>query len=54
MLAADSEVGDTPLRFFTQNTMPLYRLGLFSHNLWNTCALAYYRQIGNWRRVAEP
>ena len=38
MLAADSEMGDTPLRFFTQNTMPLCRFGLFSHNLcvWGT------------------
>ena len=23
--------------FFTQNTMPLCRLGLFFHNLWDTC-----------------
>ena len=37
MLTADGEAGDTPLRFFTQNTMPLWRLGLFSHNLWDTC-----------------
>ena len=36
MLTADGEAGDTPLRFFTKNTMPLWRLGLFSHNLWDT------------------
>ena len=36
MLTADGEAGDTPLRFFTQNTMPLCRLGLFFHNLWET------------------
>ncbi len=27
MLTADGEAGDTPLRFFTQNTMPLCRSG---------------------------
>ncbi len=38
MLTADGEAGDTLLRIFSQNTMPLYRLGLFSHNLWDTRA----------------
>jgi hypothetical protein len=33
MLTADGEAGDTPLRFFTKNTMPLWRLGLFSQSL---------------------
>ena len=37
MLTADGEAGDTLLRIFSQNTMLLYRLGLFSHILWDTC-----------------
>ena len=37
MLTADGEAGDTLLRIFSQNTMPLYRSGLFFHNLWDTC-----------------
>ena len=35
-LTADGGAGDTPTRFFTQNTMPLCRLRLFSHKLWDT------------------
>lgn len=37
MLTADGEAGDTPLQFFTQNTMPLSLSGLFFHNHWGTC-----------------
>ena len=38
MFTADGEAADTPLRIFTQNTMPLSCLGLFFHNLWDTYA----------------
>ena len=38
MLTTDGGEGDTPLQIFTQNTMPLCHSGLFSHNLWDTCA----------------
>ena len=37
MLSADGEAGDILLQIFAQNTMPLCHLGLFSHNLWDTC-----------------
>ena len=37
MIYADGKAGDTSLRIFTQNTMPLCLSGLFFHNLWETC-----------------
>ena len=36
MLTADGEAGDTLLRIFSLNTLPLYRSGLFSLNLWDS------------------
>ena len=35
MLTVDGEAGDTLLRIFSLNTLPLYRSGLFSLNLWH-------------------
>ena len=40
-LTADGGAGDTPTRFFTQNTMPLCRLRLFFHNIWDTCGVRH-------------